>query len=142
MGNDFKSLTEELKELNLPPDQFAVFGSGPARVRELLSRKISDLDLIVTEALWRKLSSQYHVKETVSKSGKSQKIDLTENIEVYKYYFYYKRGGLDRLIKEADVIEGIRYVKLEAILSFKKFLNRPKDRQDIKAIEDYLKKAH
>jgi len=135
----FKSLVRELKKFDLPSDQFAIFGSGPAGVRGLLSRKISDLDLIVTKALWEKLSSQYPTKKG---KWRDRKIDLAKDIEVWEDLLsFYKPGEAERMIKEADVIDGIRYVKLEAVVSLKKFLNRPKDRRDIKAIEGYLKKT-
>jgi len=39
----------ELKELNLPKESFAVFGSGPMAVRDM--REINDLDLIVKSDL-------------------------------------------------------------------------------------------
>jgi len=41
---------DELKALALPPDQYAVFGSGPMAVRGI--REANDLDLIVKESLW------------------------------------------------------------------------------------------
>lgn len=135
-----EDLLKKLKNFNLPPDQFAIFGSGPAGVRGLLSRKISDLDLIVTKALWERLSSRYPTKRG---EWGNRKIDLAEKIEIWEGLpSFYRDIEVEKMIKEADVIEGIRYVKLKTVLNFKKSLNRPKDQQDIKAIENYLKKAH
>lgn len=139
-SKSFENLIRELKKFDLPPNQFAVFGSGPIAVRGLLQRKINDLDLIVTKALWKKLSSQYPVQPD-RKFG-NKKIDLNEGIEIWENFIFYKPEEIERMIREADIIGGLRYVKLEEVISFKKFLNRPKDQRDIKAIENYLKKAY
>lgn len=139
---DFQNLIEELKKFKLPPDQFAVFGSGSAKARGLLPRGVGDLDLIVVEKLWEKLSSRYLVKQSRLKNWCSRKVDLTERIEAFEDLADYTSSDIAKLIKEADIIDGVRFVKLEECARFKKLLDRPKDRQDIKAIEDYLKKAH
>jgi len=44
------------------------------------------------------------------------------------------------MIKEADVIDGIRYVNLETMIKYKKKMGREKDFKDIKLIKNYLKK--
>ena len=47
-------LFNELRALNLPGDQYAIFGSGPLGVRGL--RDITDVDIIVTPELFAKLA--------------------------------------------------------------------------------------
>lgn len=46
------------------------------------------------------------------------------------------------LIKNADILNGIRFVKLEKVLEWKKAFNRPKDQEDIKLIEKFLDEGH
>lgn len=41
----FKKLLAELKELNLPPDKYAIFGSGPLAVHNI--KESEDIDIIV-----------------------------------------------------------------------------------------------
>lgn len=43
----FEQLLEKLKRLNLPSEQYAIFGSGPMAVRDL--KEANDIDLIVTQ---------------------------------------------------------------------------------------------
>ena len=43
----------ELKALNLPLGHYAIFGSGPLAVRGI--REAADLDIIVSESLWKEL---------------------------------------------------------------------------------------
>jgi hypothetical protein len=48
-------------------------------------------------------------------------------------------GDTNKLIKEADIIGGFPFIKLEEPAKFKKELGRPKDLKDIKLINDYLR---
>ncbi|MEK6816274.1 MAG: hypothetical protein AABY09_01560 [Nanoarchaeota archaeon] len=57
---------KELKNLKLPKDKFAVFGSGSMAIRGLRENK--DIDIIVKEGLWKKLSVKYEVKYSLGLS--------------------------------------------------------------------------
>lgn len=43
----------KLKKLNLSPNQYAIFGSGPMAVRGI--RKIKDLDVVVKDEPYKEL---------------------------------------------------------------------------------------
>ena len=49
--------------------------------------------------------------------------------------------NVDALIDDADIIEGIRFVKLKDIINLKKIQNREKDIKDIQLIEQYQKRG-
>ena len=117
---------DELERINLPKDKFAVFGSGPLGVREL--REIEDLDIVVKSDLWDEL-----VKEYTSENGKHIKID---NIEIYKDWKPW--FDIDKLVDDADIIDGYRYVKLKYVLEWKKKRGLEKDLRDIELIEIHL----
>jgi len=118
----------ELKKLRMPKDKFAVFGSGPMAIRNL--RKAKDIDIIiVSRGLWNKLKKKH------PSAGKSIKL---KHIEIFKDWLPWIRNS-EKLIKDADIINGIRFVKLEYVLKWKKAMNRPKDRKDVSLIEKYLK---
>jgi hypothetical protein len=119
----------ELKNLKLPPEQFAVFGSGPLAIRGL--REANDLDIIVTKKLWNKLIEKYNPTE------KGNEI-IISNISIFqdwKPWF----SEIETLIKGADIIDEIRYVKLDKVMKWKQNLNREKDQKDIQLIKKYLK---
>jgi hypothetical protein len=124
----FKDLILELKNLNLPPDQFAIFGSGPLGIRGL--KESNDLDIIVKEDLWNELSKKYPVQ--------NEKLITIGEIEFYKHWKPWY-DNTDFLIDTADIIDGIRFVKLEQVLKWKKEYNREKDIADVKLIEEYLR---
>jgi len=122
-------LLEKLEKLNLPKDKFAIYGSGPLGIRGI--REINDLDLIVTADLWDELSKAYPVEGPDNK----QRIWFGE-IEIVGNTVLYKA---EKMIKEADIIDGVRYVNLETIMKCKKKMGRKKDLKDIKLIKNYLK---
>lgn len=120
---------DELKQLKLPTDKFAIFGSGPMGVRGL--KEVDDLDIIVKPGLWDELAKKYAPME-----GKYIKIG---NIEIFRNWQPWF-DMIDTLIDTADYIDGYRYVKLEYVLKWKKMYNREKDRKDVEIIEKYLDK--
>jgi len=120
---------DEVKRLNLPKDKFAIFGSGPIAIRGL--REARDIDLIVKKDLWNELKNRFPLKK-----GKDDLLHAG-NVDIL---FKWVNGvwDIDELIDTADVFEGIRFVKLEHVLRWKKARNEEKDRKDIKLIEEYL----
>ena len=122
-------LFNELRELNFPSDQYLVFGSGPMGIRDM--REIPDVDIFVTEKLWKEL-----LKTQESEDGRS--IQLSANIEAIRTWFP-GEWNVKELIAEADIIEGVRFAKLERVCEWKKQRMAPKDEEDIKTIEVYFK---
>ena len=116
---------EELEKLDLPKDQFAIFGSGPLAIRKI--RKAQDLDLIVKSELWEKLVE----KHTLTERGCIE----IGNIEIWNKWQPFTDVNI--LIDDADIIEGHRYVKLRHVLHWKKTLTREKDLHDIELLEAY-----
>jgi len=123
----FNNFLEELEELNLPDGKYAIFGSGPLAVRGL--RDSSDLDVIVKEELWEKLSKKY----SLNKNGGLQ----IGNIEVYNKWLEDK--NINHLIDSAEKIAGYKFVKLEYVLAWKETMGRDKDKKDVELIKKYLK---
>lgn len=128
--SEFKRLLEELRKLNLPKDQFAIFGSGPMGARGL--KKCNDIDIIVKKDLWNDLIKKYPLK----KDGDDRL--LIGNIDVFKRWSP-GEWNVDLLIENADIINKIRFVKLKEVLKWKKKYNREKDIKDIKLIKKYFK---
>ncbi len=126
-----EELLKELKQLNLPPEAFAIFGSGPMAVRGL--KEAGDLDIIVRKDVWEELAKQYGVKD----EEKGQIV--VGNIDIFCHW----RPWLDNeaeLIETAEMIDGWPYVRLEHVLEWKKKFGRDKDLKDIELIEKYLEK--
>ena len=120
---------EELKKLKLPKDKFAIFGSGPLGIRNI--RESNDIDLIVKEELWNELKKKYPINQ------EKHNAIVIGNIEIFSKWPPFKEVNI--LIDSADIIQGFKFVKLEYVLEWKRFLNRDKDLKDIKLIKNYLK---
>jgi hypothetical protein len=69
-----------VRVLDLPADQFAVFGSGPLLAHGLRA-EVSDVDLLAAPALWSLLSWSGPV--LLTDSGIGEKVTLPGNVEVY-----------------------------------------------------------
>jgi hypothetical protein len=125
-----QQLLQQLKALNLPNDQFAIFGSGPLGIRGL--RPIDDLDVVVTKNLWDRLCKKYPTE----KAGSGRRIRLGQ-IEIF-FSWYPGKWNIQKLIDEADNFDGIRFVKLEEVLHWKENSNWPIDKKDAEIIKKYL----
>lgn len=90
-----------------------------------------DVDIFVTEKLWKEL-----LKTQESEDGRS--IQLSSNIEAIRTWFP-GEWNVKELIAEADIIEGVRFAKLERVYQWKKQRMAPKDEDDIKTLEAYFK---
>jgi hypothetical protein len=63
-----------------------------------------------------------------------------DNIEVGDVWDYGEYNPDPQLlINDADIIDGVPFVRLEEVLKWKKAYGREKDKMDIKLIEEYLK---
>lgn len=114
---------EQLLALNLPTDQYAVFGSGPLAVRGW--RENDDIDIVVSQKLWQELIKQYSPTSPIS-----IKLDKIEIFNDWRPWF----DSTEELIGSAELIDGIRYVNLDNVLKWKQAMGREKDLKDIKLI--------
>ena len=123
-----KKLFDELRALDLPSDQYVVFGSGPMGIRNL--RRIRDVDIFVTKELWRKL-----LKTHESKDGNS--IQLSPNIEALRTWSP-GEWNVEELIAKADILRGIRFATIEDVYKWKQLRGSAKDEEDLKILETHL----
>ena len=133
----FSQLLEEFKSLNLPKNQYAIFGSGPLGVRGL--RECHDIDTIVTKQLFndKKYGGEWKFYDG-SRNGRQFQYLRRGNIELWKDW---GPGEWDilNLIQQAEEIQGIKFVRLEEVLKWKQTNVREKDIVDIELIKEYLK---
>lgn len=131
-----KKLLEKVRNLNLPEGEYAIFGSGPICVRGLRDN-MGDVDLIVRQRLW----NQYENNPVWKRVEKNGTIGLQfdgNDIEMW-HTWYPGKWDVDKLIDEAEIIDGLPFVRLETVLKWKKMYGRKKDRKDVKLIENYTK---
>lgn len=117
---------QELRKFNFPKEEFAVFGSGPLAIRNI--RENEDIDIIVKKDLWEEIAKNHKINDKSSIS--------IENIEIWNKW---EDFDIDELIDNSDIIEGLRFVKLEEVLKWKRKMGREKDIKDINLIERFMK---
>lgn len=137
MGN--KELFAIVKGLNLPKGKYALFGSAPLGIRGL--RECHDIDIIVTQELW----NQYRYKpewklKKITGGGNDFEGLRNDNIELWKDWW--PGWDIKKLIQEAEIIEGLPFVRMGQVLKWKKFIARKKDLEDVELIENYLKNSN
>ena len=125
-------ITARVKELNLPKGSYAVFGSGPLAVRKL--REARDIDIVITPELFKKFSegSDWGVGELRDHHRVLSKGDV-------ELFDSWAPGSWDvyELIRSADIIDEVPYVRLESVLEWKTLRGSDKDKQDIALVEQY-----
>lgn len=131
----FDQLISDVKSLNLPQGCYALFGSAPIVVRGL--REAShDIDIIVSEELWN------HYKNKPGWAVRDIPCDQYLEWEGHDIEFWRSWGpgewDISKMIKEAEIINGLPFVRLETVLKWKQLNGRPKDLMDVILIKDYL----
>ena len=128
-----------LKALDLYPGNSIVIGSG---IMEALGiRRSRDIDLVVAEAEYRRLQAAGNFDE---KEVFGQIILFDEQLEIgISWSVLNQERDLAKLSEQSTIINGVRYVSLEFLLSVKKSWSsgndvRQKDRDDVQLIEQYL----
>lgn len=127
----FDRLAMRLRALDLPLGEFVVFGSGPLAVRGL--RDASDLDLLVTPALWDELAERFPREETPT----GPLLRLDDGVEAFRTW-HPPVGSTTDLVAEAELIDGLPYVRLEMVLLWKRRRDLPKDRADAEVLRSVL----
>jgi hypothetical protein len=131
---------DAIRQISLPPGQYAITGSGALGIRNL--REIADIDIIVTSELWSTLAAKYGVTE----QNRLKKIVFPNQfVEAFNQgSFYEKTKDKDAptvafRIASADIIEGLPFESLEHVLYYKRRMGREKDLNDILLIENFLR---
>jgi hypothetical protein len=126
----------QVRALNLPLGHYAITGSGPLGVRGV--RQVNEIDMIVDDELWDKLALEHRI----IKEDNFSRLCVGDDIEIMGEGSFMTQDietiTVNDQIADADIIDGLPFIKLKYLLHFKQIMNRPKDQADIKAIEKLL----
>ena len=133
--NRNQELFQRVKDLNLPEGEYAIFGSGPMGIRNL--REMHDIDIIVSDKLFDEYAKKdgWEVKEIYGYRDWLKNDDL----EIEMGRDWHEGWDVEKMIKEADIIDGLPFVELKYLVEWKKFFGREKDLKDVELIEQFLK---
>lgn len=130
------TIAEQVKTLGLPVGSFAVFGSGPMIVRGM--RESGDIDIIVTEVLFKEIEKD---PTWVAHEMRDHHPGLKRGM--FEIFYTWAPGAWDveQLIREAELFDGVPFVRLESVIEWKQLRDSDKDREDLGLIEAFKKAA-
>lgn len=124
---DHHPLIRMLRALDLPADDYVVFGSGPLLAHGLRTQ-LGDLDIVARGGAWRRLTAMS--QPIPAPSGHGQMVRL--QIEAADRWL---RGfDTDDLIDGAERHAGIPFASLAQVCRSKRHTARPKDFTDLALI--------
>ncbi|MFA6446554.1 MAG: hypothetical protein WCW14_04900 [Candidatus Paceibacterota bacterium] len=130
------NIINEIRKLNLPIGKYSVVGGGALASRGI--RESDDVDLIVTEDLYKQLKNDgWEEKEKHPNHFHIYK----DNAEAAKNFLHVEGCQLttDGVIKNSDIIDGVPFMSLNDLIELKQTMGREKDLKDIELINNYLK---
>ncbi len=129
-----RSSIDMVKRLDLAPDSYIVIGGAVLEAMKL--RQTHDVDLIVSNDVYREYRDKHHWQEYVQDNGK--KI-LSHN--GYNLMHTWMSKNLKRLNRSKQVIDGVNFMGINELIDAKRRLGRKKDIADIALLKEY-KKTH
>ena len=108
-----KSFLMELDKLNIPKEDYVIFGSGPMAIKGLLEP--TDLDVVVREDVYKEMF------------GDKEPIRIG-NIELS---YTWPNIDTEELFKNINWIDDYPFVSMDKVKLYKKQMNRKKDIEDL-----------
>jgi hypothetical protein len=128
---------DKFRRLPYPKNEMLIVGSGTMALLGLRENK--DLDVWATPRIMKRVAQD---KKFIAKKSEVDGSTLYESEDgklEFASSFSFANLDLKTSLKKAIIIYGIHFQSPEEILAWKKKANRPKDRDDIIKLENYLK---
>ena len=126
-------LFDSLRQLALPKGEFAVFGSGPLAIRNIITEP-NDLDVICRGRAWERIRA-------LGGTGCEQEqglslITLYDGKLSFGTRWVIGDFDVDELIDNAEMIEGLPFVQLEHVVRYKLDRRSQRDLQHLAALRE------
>jgi len=141
-----RSISDRVKDLNFPFGSYVVVG-GAMEARGI--RRANDIDIVATSDLFGDLQQngwqlcRCDICRGKAERGEGERVLKKSGLHAQVFSSYsvgqVYEADTDELIKSADVIDGVPYVKLTDLLKWKRAAGRSKDVKDVSLLEAYLR---
>lgn len=138
MDKTTQEIVDFVRSLDLPTEDYAIFGSCPMAAHGL-KEHCHDIDIIARNAAWERTKKLGEVQ--VAPMGDKVVRLRQGTVEIFDGWAP-GPWDTDELIDTADTIDGLPYVNLPNVLAWKKRMMRRKDVHDIKTLEAHLTPGH
>lgn len=130
---------EAIYDLRMSSGDFVVCGSVPLFIHGL-RREPQDLDIVARDLAWEKALTYGEASPAFCDDVASiEFMHCGKSIEILNGWFPAAMGWtVDHLIDTADLIKGLRFMTLKQTLTWKEYLRRDKDLDDIARIKEYF----
>jgi len=120
-----------VSKLELPPNDYVLFGSVPMLAHGLISA-VNDIDILARGEAWAKA---LELKSFERAAGGDRVIRLGNCIDIFDAWMTFDKKDI---LLRAQPIGGLPYADLQDVLEFKRYLNRPKDKVHIELLEAHI----
>ncbi len=125
------TLFDHLRALHLPAGDYAVFGSGPLIIRDIVPIS-NDLDIVCRGAAWDRACE-------IGKKEFLPEYDVTiasmfDGAITFGTKWGIGNFDIDQLIESAEIFDGLPFVRLEHVVSYKTTRGNEKDKQHLEAL--------
>lgn len=126
------TLFDQLRQLQLPPNGYAIFGSGPLAIRGIIPA-CNDLDILCKQDVW----------DIVSREGVTEflpEYDVTvasffDGAITFGTEWGIGEFNVVELIDTAEMIDSLPFVRLEYVVRYKTIRSSTKDLQHLSALK-------
>lgn len=122
---------QKLRELELPPADYAVFGSGPLIVRGLIPFS-NDLDIICRGCAWQQVRQAGDI--VYLRDYETHVVSVAEGAMTFGTHWGIGEFDIDALIDNAEIIDGLPFVRLVHVAHYKRIRGLPKDLHHLEVI--------
>lgn len=125
-------LVRNVLSLGLDPADFALAGSGPLFARGWIDDP-GDLDVVARGQAWHTVTGLGPVWVKATTGVRRVRL-FGDRVEVFNGWFPFRGWVADRLINEADLLHGVRCIRLDVVVATKEMLGRPRDLEHLRII--------
>jgi len=124
-----------LSELELAAVDYVVHSSASLVLRGVLY-EAGDVDVVARGSAWRQALSWVDRGEAELDRGETdQRVSLGHDVEIYDGWL---GESADQVVGRAELVHGVPCVPLADVIAMKERLDRPKDREHLARIREYL----
>ena len=125
------ALFDFVAKLKLPPDDYAIFGSGPIIVRGIIPFS-NDLDIICRGDAWKTVLASGHTE--FLEEFDTTVVSMANGAVTFGSAWGIGNFDIDELIDTAEILGGLPFVQLQYVIEYKMIRSQSKDLKHIEAI--------